>query len=162
MPNISHWLSPSALVSFLLTGVLSGYAALQPGAPAWLFAVAAFAPLLVWFVVARQARVAADARSLATESVASMKRLAELTGVIANRPPHVLTQAIAERDAENRNAIINQLTQVYVLMHRDVSQDVIDGSEPPPLEWLNDGLDKLGLNWRVRITNEGELESYTL
>ena len=161
MPKTSHWLAPLALISFALTALLSVYAALRPGAPVWLLLFAVLAPLSAWFVAARQAQSAAEARQIANQAAAVVKRLAESAGVNANRPSEALAEAIADQDAANRNAVINQLTQVYVLMHDDVSQSIIEGSEPAPLEWLNEGLEKLGVNWRVRITNDGELESYT-
>ena len=168
MPKISHWLSPSALASFALTGLVSAFAASRLGPAGWMFWFAVLAPLVVWFVAARQAQNAAEARNhaaearnIANETLAIVKHLAELAGVNANQPPEILAEAIADQDIANRNAVINQLTQVYVLMHGDVSQGIIEGSEPPPLEWLNEGLERLGMNWRVRITNGGELESYT-
>ncbi len=160
MPNASHWLSASALVVFVLTAVLSVFAALQPGLSGLQLAIIIFAPILIWFVAARQAGITSDARRVAAESLASVQHLAELSSVNTDQPPRVLGQAIAEQDTANRNALINQLTQVYVLMHRDVSQSIVEGSEPPPVDWLNERLEKLGLNWRVRITSNGELESY--
>ena len=126
----------------------------------WMFWLALLAPWLVWFVAARQVAIAADARSAASDARAIVKHLAELTGVNPNQPPEILAEAIADQDTANRSAVINQLTQVYVLMHRDASQRIIEGSEPPPLEWLNEGLEKLGVSWRVRTTTSGELESY--
>ena len=126
-----------------------------------MFWLALVAPLLVWFVAARLVRNAVEAQDAASEALSIVKHLAELTGVDSNQPQEVLAEAIADQDAANRNAVINQLTQVYVLMHRGVSQRVIEGSEPPPLEWLNEGLEKLGVSWRVRTTDNGDLESYT-
>jgi hypothetical protein len=161
MPKLSHLLSLSALVSLALTGVASAYAASRPGPAGWMFWFVVLAPLLAWFVAARQAQNAAEARTIANETRVIVEHLAEVTGVNANQPPETLAANIADQDTANRDAVINQLTQVYVLMHGDVSQGIIEGSEPPPLEWLNEGLEKLGLNWRVRMTNEDELESYT-
>ena len=51
--------------------------------------------------------------------------------------------------------------EFFYQLRGDIVLKIIEGSEPPPLEWLNEGLGKLDLNWRVRITNDGELESYT-
>ena len=158
MPKISHWLSPSAIASFALTALVSAYAASRLGPAGWMLWFAVLAPLVVWFVAARQAQTAAEARNnaadarnkaaeaqkIANETLGIVKHLADLAGVNANQPPEILAEAIADQDIANRNAVINQLTQVYVLMHGDVSQGIIEGSEPPPLEWLNKGTREIG------------------
>lgn len=161
MPKTAHWLSLPAIACLALSALASAYTLSRPDPGGWLFWLALAAPLLVWFVAARQVQDAVEARNAASDALSIVKHIAEVAGVNANQPPEILVEAIADQDTANRNAVINQLTQVYVLMHREASQRIIEGSEPPPLEWLNEGLEKLGVSWRVRTTSSGELESYT-
>lgn len=70
--------------------------------------------------------------------------------------------AAAPTLAQQRGAVLGQLTQLYVLGHDGITPRMAAGMELPPVEFLNAELEKQHATWRVSATDGPRASFYDL
>lgn len=104
----------------------------------------------------------ADMAQPDTEKVAPpvLPAKAEVPEAVANQQqPAKLDPNVLLRE---RQAVLGQLTNLYILSHDGITPRMMAGMELPNAEFLNEELAKQGANWRVRNVQGATAEIYEL
>lgn len=65
-------------------------------------------------------------------------------------------------EGDRRQAIIRQLTKLFISRNRDASPRMIAGLEAAPAAFLNEELKRQGAKWRVNKSSKGDIEMYDI
>ena len=100
---------------------------------------------------------------------ASQKVAKEIEGVVGDKihPRDPDQEGVPERrpsaiqdESVERAATLKQLTKLYIQSHDGISPRMLAGMELPPVDFLNEELDRQRSNWRVRSTDGNRAEIY--
>jgi hypothetical protein len=68
----------------------------------------------------------------------------------------------APSPAQQRGAILTQLTQLYLASHDGITPRMMAGMELPPVDFMNAELEKQHATWRVSSTDGAQASTYEL
>jgi len=63
-------------------------------------------------------------------------------------------------EAQRRQEVLDHLRNEYVQSHSGLSPDVLAGTQPPPVEWINSRLKELGEGWTIGRQHPLQLSSF--
>ena len=91
------------------------------------------------------------------------RRLARKAELRAKQPENNAPDVSGPQAVANeRVAVLRQLTQLYIASHDDITSRMMVGMEFPSAEWLNGELDRQGAKWRVKSVNGTNAETYDI
>jgi hypothetical protein len=65
---------------------------------------------------------------------------------------HAASKSATDKEAERRESILQLLRNEYILSHDNISAGILEGIEPPPIDWTNGRLGQLGETWTLEAT----------